>query len=585
MKKIFFSLMMAVCLFCSCLFGSCQFLTKTATVQSISITTMPKIEYVVGEQLDLTGGELTATYSDNTTKKVSLTDTAVTVQKPNMKTAGQKTVSVTYESKSTTFKVTVSEPKLAVIFDLNYEGSQPITEYLENGAKVSAPETNPTRDGYAFLGWYIAADSATKFNFDVAIAVDTTIYARWGYAVEFNMNYDGAQNTTQIVNVGEKVSAPATNPTREGYLFAGWFTTATCETAFNFDAEIKAKTVVYAGWTEVAEDVTVYEVTFVYNDGTGATQVKQIVEGEKVEKPADPTLEGATFQGWFTDEALANAYDFDTPVTASMSLYASWKVSRYTVTFHYNHANNSSVYTTTKNIRPDAKIQAPEIPVLDGYYFMGWYKDTACTEKVDFTTNRINEFAHFYAKWNKEWEFQAEYTDFADREAFGYSANGTGASAFIMKNGAEMWGAHNGYWVANMHKQGLFVEFVINSDQEVFDAALVLRLSADFYDITLHRDNFEIKVNGTVIAYEGSINLTGAVAPDQGGIQNKRPFTNHEVMTNLHLVKGQNVIRFTMTEEKRYGEVGTMYATAPMMDSIYVNTNATLSWTPKTENV
>lgn len=585
MKKIFISLMMAVCVFCTFLLGSCQFFTKAATVQSISVTTMPKSEYVVGDPLDLSGGELTATYSDNTTKKISLTDPSVTVQKPNMNTVGQKNVSVTYESKSTTFKITVSEPKISVVFDVNYDGGQSITEYVGNGAKVSAPETDPVRDGYAFLGWYIAADSATKFNFDVAIAADTTIYARWGYEVVFNMNYDGAASNTQVINVGEKANAPATNPTREGFLFTGWFTTAACETPFNFNEIITSKTVIYAGWKEVAADVTIYDVTFVYNDGTDNTQVKQVVDGEKVEKPADPTLEGATFQGWYSDEACTTAYDFNELVTGNITLYASWQVSRYTVTYHYNHANNSGVYTTTKNIRPDSKIQAPEIPTLDGYYFMGWYKDTACTEQVDFTTNRINEFAHFYAKWNKEWEFQAEYTDFGEREAFGYSANGTGASAFIMKNGAEMWGAHNGYWVANMHKAGLFVEFVINSDQEVFDAALVLRLSADFYDITLHRDNFEIKVNGEVIAYEGSIELTGAVAPDQGGIQNKRPFTNHEFLTNLHLVKGQNVIRFTMTEEKRYGEVGTMYATAPMMDSIYVNTNATLSWTPMTENV
>lgn len=585
MKKIFLSLMMAVCVFCTFLLGSCQFLTKAATVQSISVTTMPKSEYVVGDQLDLSGGELTATYSDNTTKKISLTDPSVTVQKPNMNTVGQKNVSVTYESKSTTFKITVSEPKLSVVFNLNYDGAQSSTEYVDNGAKVSAPATEPVREGYVFLGWYIAADSTTKFNFDVAIAADTTIYARWGYEVVFDMNYDGATSNTQVVNVGEKANAPAANPTREGFLFTGWFTTAACETPFNFDGVIATKTVIYAGWKEVAANVTIYDVTFVYNDGTNNTQVKQVVDGEKVEKPADPTLEGATFQGWYVDEGCTTAYDFNESVTGNLTLYASWKVSRYTVTYHYNHANNSGVYTTTKNIRPDSKIQAPEIPTLDGYYFMGWYKDTACTEKVDFTTNRINEFAHFYAKWNKEWEFQAEYTDFGEREAFGYSANGTGASAFIMKNGAEMWGAHNGYWVANMHKQGLFVEFVINSDQEVFDAALVLRLSADFYDITLHRDNFEIKVNGEVIAYEGSIELTGAVAPDQGGIQNKRPFTNHEVLTNLHLVKGENVIRFTMTEEKRYGEVGTMYATAPMMDSIYVNTNATLSWTPKTENV
>lgn len=43
-----------------------------------------------------------------------------------------------------------------------------------------------------------------------------------------------------------------------------------------------------------------------------------------ITKPADPTREGYTFAGWYTDEACTEAYDFSVAVTADMTLYAKW---------------------------------------------------------------------------------------------------------------------------------------------------------------------------------------------------------------------------------------------------------------------
>ena len=46
--------------------------------------------------------------------------------------------------------------------------------------------------------------------------------------------------------------------------------------------------------------------------------------GSTVTKPADPTREGYTFAGWYTDEACTEEYDFSTAVTADVTLYAKW---------------------------------------------------------------------------------------------------------------------------------------------------------------------------------------------------------------------------------------------------------------------
>lgn len=587
------SILVSLLLIFSIVFAACGGGGGTvATVDKIEVTKLPtKIAYIVGEQLDLTGGELTATYSDNTTEKVSLTDSVVEIGKPNMTSVGEKTVSVTYKSKSANFKITIAEAKLTVTFDLNYEGSTAQTEQVSIGGKVSAP-ADPERSGYAFLGWYVAADSNTKYNFDLAITQDVTIYARWGYTVEFNLNYTGAESTKTTVEIGGTVSAPA-NPKRDGYLFTDWYTTAACETEYDFTAAINANTVIYAGWQEISEETIIYTVTFVLNDGTGKTKEKEVLEGNTVTAPDDVTLEGATLEGWFADEELTYAYDFTKAVTEDITLYAKWTADKFTVTFHYNHPNNTTNYAVVEDVEEGtfaSSIRPEDDPVIDGYYFAGWYTSADCTTEFSFTiSNRINWFTHIYAKWLKQWEFQAEDTDFGEREASGWSVTGSGPSAFIMKEGtfADEDGneienpAHNGRWVANLHRQGLYVEFIIESDEEVFDAALILRISADFYEITLDKTNFEIKVNEQVIDYDAVVELTYNGLMD---LSNKRPFTEHLFLENMHLIKGTNKIRFTMTDSVKYGEFGTVDSTAPMFDSIYVCSNANLYMEPVAGN-
>ncbi|MCI6566689.1 MAG: InlB B-repeat-containing protein, partial [Collinsella sp.] len=58
--------------------------------------------------------------------------------------------------------------------------------------------------------------------------------------------------------------------------------------------------------------------------GGSATGDQTPASGSTVTKPADPTREGYTFGGWYTDEACTKAYDFSAAVTADMTLYAKW---------------------------------------------------------------------------------------------------------------------------------------------------------------------------------------------------------------------------------------------------------------------
>lgn len=66
-----------------------------------------------------------------------------------------------------------------------------------------------------------------------------------------------------------------------------------------------------------------YTVTF--NTNGGSTVSSQSVNiNAKATKPVNPTKDGSTFAGWFTDKALTQAYNFDSAVKGSLTLYAKW---------------------------------------------------------------------------------------------------------------------------------------------------------------------------------------------------------------------------------------------------------------------
>lgn len=61
------------------------------------------------------------------------------------------------------------------------------------------------------------------------------------------------------------------------------------------------------------------------SNGGSACDTKFVATADgKLVKPADPTRDGYTFGGWYTDETCTQAYDFSTPVMADLTLYAKW---------------------------------------------------------------------------------------------------------------------------------------------------------------------------------------------------------------------------------------------------------------------
>ena len=72
------------------------------------------------------------------------------------------------------------------------------------------------------------------------------------------------------------------------------------------------------------EPVETHTVTFDFGTGEPSKTVT-VADGEAVPRPDDPVFAGWTFAGWFTDKGtFQDAYDFSTPVTGDLTLYAGW---------------------------------------------------------------------------------------------------------------------------------------------------------------------------------------------------------------------------------------------------------------------
>lgn len=75
---------------------------------------------------------------------------------------------------------------------------------------------------------------------------------------------------------------------------------------------------------ELAQTVNeYYTVSFNTNGGSTVTD-RYAVESKTINPPSAPKKIGYIFGGWYSDSALANLYNFSTPITSNITLYAMW---------------------------------------------------------------------------------------------------------------------------------------------------------------------------------------------------------------------------------------------------------------------
>ena len=354
---------------------------------------------------------------------------------------------VTFNTEAGAIKIPGSE-KITVTFNGNQGEPAINTVEVNPGDKVSPPTSAPTRTGYDFKGWYTSADAAVAFDFNSAINSPTTIYAGWNpvpekVTVTFSGNSGEPAVNTVEVNKGDKVSPPASDPTRTGYSFKGWYTTADATIAFDFNSAINTPTTIYAGWnipetvtptvavssaviaadtSSCTLDLTIRDnpgiqallVTVTYpQDVFNLTNAEQGDMGNRftnrsfrVENgvgnwnyPDEGNITGDGVLVKLTFEKKDSVSSGDYPV--SVAVTSSYNADDDDVTFNteagtitippidkipvtFTIDGGKSAYATVE-VNPGEKVSKPTDPTRSGYIFKGWYADAEMKGEFDFS--------------------------------------------------------------------------------------------------------------------------------------------------------------------------------------------------------
>ncbi len=247
------------------------------------------------------------------------------------------------------------------------------------------PVTAVPNEGYAFVGWDDSLQTAQRHD-PVTSSLNVTANFLKQHTVTFD-TYGGSTIEQLIVLDGELLTLPAP-PTNGDYTFDGWYTDAEWTSLFDAETPITENLTLFAKWE------TKYTVTVHSNNGTPASDIL-VTRGDHMSPLADPEYEGHTFRGWYADEDFTDGFDFATPITGDMSIYAKWDVNEYTVTFETHGGTEVIEQTVNYNELLDGSIET----TLDGHTFRGWYTDADYTTAFDIATTPITTNMQLHAKW------------------------------------------------------------------------------------------------------------------------------------------------------------------------------------------
>ena len=312
----------------------------------------------------------------------------------------------------------------------------------------------PVRTGYTFAGWYKESSFTNKVETTTKVSTASahTLYAKWTankYTVTYSVN-GGTDWTSSICGSGYTFNSSSKTctksvtydgtygslptPTRTGYAFAGWYKEASCANKVETTTKVSTASAhtLYAKWGASEYTITlnnqnattagtdkIYEK---YNNGfylDSAFSKKMTTSANGI---TSPTRTGYTFGGYYTSTGGSGTQYIGTngKLTSSASttnfnadgsLYAKWTANSVTVTYNVNGGTawtsstcgsgyTLSGSTCTKKVTYDGTYGSLPTPTRSGYTFVGWYKETSFTNKVE-TSTKVNKASNhtLYAKW------------------------------------------------------------------------------------------------------------------------------------------------------------------------------------------
>ena len=221
--------------------------------------------------------------------------------------------------------------------------TQTLTVNIDETLNLDAHK--PTRKDHKVAGWYADALCQTPYT-PAPVVDDLELWVKWDLASTFAVSFYANKGTwgkkwdemTEVyidivewgvvVEEGQKVVLPP-EPTREDYRFAGWYLdTVSFSVPFDHEKTIHADEKVYAKWEQTMCTLTFHANYGKFPSGESTRTVKVQI-GTPAAKPAKPeelpTRSGMKLVGWGKTTDGKPPYDFSTPVTGNLTLYAVWE--------------------------------------------------------------------------------------------------------------------------------------------------------------------------------------------------------------------------------------------------------------------
>ena len=261
------------------------------------------------------------------------------------------------------------------------DGKLTWTQVVSDDTAAAIPN-EPGKAGYSFAGWYDGEGAdAQKFDFAAYFAseqkTDVNVYAHFERiaedAVQISYFADGQWWRTQTVQGGVATPETIPAPTKEGYIFEGWYEDETFKTQFDLEAfmaeQDKSSIAVHARFDAIRVKLTYM------SQGAEHEAVEVTIESAEP-TVAVPTKLGYEFIGWFEDEACEIPFDYQeffasyfTAGASDVTVYAGFaRIAKITYL-----ADGALPATQTQTVTRATDALTAKTPSKQGYDFVGWY--------------------------------------------------------------------------------------------------------------------------------------------------------------------------------------------------------------------
>ena len=308
------------------------------------------------------------------------------------------------------------------------------------------------------IGAYDVYLNSKKVYYAMTIDVEakTATLVKEMVTISFELNTVSGvdMGTFASVSVNKNVYASLSDykPTKDGYAFKGWYTTAELTTSVSSLTPTENVTV-YAKWAKACT------VSFETAHGVAPDSIAK-EEGETIYKSNFPTLTDETgdytFKGWYVkgDETQTVVSDANYTVNANVTFVAKWLTNvSITIVSGIDGLDNKVV-----KVCPGDEFDLKSLGF--GYYktdamekgkiVSGYYTDAECTDGNEFTATSVTESTTIYAKWveSEPYEIQMAYYSEAGK------GKGSTSSTDSSKWYSFVFDATEGCWKSTNQTQG-----------------------------------------------------------------------------------------------------------------------------------